>query len=105
MWETACTHILMDSASPVSSRTLDACGVEDNVWRSGDRGETRSPKRRYSFTWGHRVVLLDGPKCQRVLVFDKHPVARYDGVGVGPAAGNLETGKLFEFVTWGFKDD
>jgi photosystem II stability/assembly factor-like uncharacterized protein len=45
--------VTIDSSHPA---TLYACGFEDSVWRSTDRGETWSRVRGYNFKWGHRVI-------------------------------------------------
>ncbi len=56
MPETAVTHILMDPASPVGSRTLYACGFGRGVYKSGDNGKTWALKiagieKRQPFAW------------------------------------------------------
>ncbi len=56
MPETAVTHILMDPASPVGSRTLYACGFGRGVYKSTDNGKTWSLKidgieKRQPFSW------------------------------------------------------
>jgi photosystem II stability/assembly factor-like uncharacterized protein len=56
MPETAVTHILMDPASPVGSRTLYACGFGRGVYKSTDNGSTWTLKnggieKRQPFAW------------------------------------------------------
>ena len=62
MPETAVTHLLMDPASPVGSRTLYACGFGTGVYRSVDNGKTWTLKidgieKQQPFAW--RIVRAD----------------------------------------------
>jgi hypothetical protein len=56
MPETAVTHIVLDPASPVGSRTLYACGFGRGVYKSMDGGKTWAPanvgiEKRQPFAW------------------------------------------------------
>ncbi|MCC6445665.1 MAG: hypothetical protein IT210_19700 [Armatimonadetes bacterium] len=62
MEETAVTHVLLDPASPVGSRTLYACGFGRGVYKSTDNGKTWALKnkgieKKQPFAW--RITRAD----------------------------------------------
>jgi photosystem II stability/assembly factor-like uncharacterized protein len=80
MPETAVTHILMDPASPVGSRTIYACGFGRGVYKSTDNGKTWTLKingieKRQPFAWR----ITRSPSGALYLVVSRRSDGGYTG--------------------------
>jgi hypothetical protein len=75
-------HVYDVTIDPRNPDIMYACGFDQGVWRSIDRGETWHRIRGFNFKWGHRVIPdPSDPKRIYVATFG-------GGVWHGPAAGN-----------------
>jgi len=76
-----CTHIVLDTSSPSSARTLYACGFREGVYKSTDGGQSwratgtvPSTNRNY---W--RLCLLPGGRLFLLIVRDRQGSQSTDG--------------------------
>jgi hypothetical protein len=78
----AAQHVYDVSVDPRNPHVLFACGFDQGVYRSDDRGETWRRIKGFNFKWGHRVVP-DPEDASRIYV-----VTFGGGVWHGPAEGD-----------------
>jgi photosystem II stability/assembly factor-like uncharacterized protein len=75
-------HVYDVTIDPRRPETMYACGFDQGVFRTDDRGASWRRLRGYNFKWGHRVVI---DPADPALIY----VATYGGgVWHGPAAGD-----------------
>ncbi len=75
-------HVYDVTIDPRKPDTMYACGFDQGVYRSDDRGTTWRRLRGYNFKWGHRVIP-DPADASRIYI-----VTYGGGVWLGPAAGD-----------------
>jgi hypothetical protein len=75
-------HVYDVTLDPRNPDRMYACGFDQGVYRSDDRGETWRRIRGFNFKWGHRVVP-DPADASRIYV-----VTFGGGVWHGPADGD-----------------